>query len=74
MELELVYGDAAAPEDRFHLPRFEAPDGGTLEDYLRELTRAGAAERYGDPLPPEIRDRIDQELGVILRWGSRATS
>ncbi len=69
VDLELIYGDAAAPEDRYHLPRFEAPDGGTLEDYLRDLTRAGAAQRYGDPLPQEIRDRLDLELGVILRMG-----
>ena len=69
VDLELIYGDAAAPEERYHLPRFEAPDGGTLEDYLRELTRAGAAERYGDPLPQEIRDRLDLELGAILRMG-----
>ncbi len=69
VDLQLIYGDAAAPEDRYHLPRFEAPDGGTLEDYLRELTRAGAAQRYGDPLPQEIRDRLDLELGVILQMG-----
>ena len=27
VDLELIYGDAAAPEDRYHLPRFETPDG-----------------------------------------------
>ncbi len=69
VELELVYGDAAPVEERYHLPRFEAPDGKTLEDYLRELSLAGAVQRYGDPLPPEIRDRLDLELGVILSMG-----
>ena len=69
VELELIYGDAAAPEDRYHLPRFEAPGDRTLEGYLRELTLGGAADRYGDPLPSEIRDRLDLELGVILQMG-----
>ncbi len=69
VELELIYGDAAAPEDRYHLPRFEAPGDRTLEGYLRELTLGGAADRYGDPLPSDIRDRLDLELGVILQMG-----
>ena len=40
VDLELIYGDAAAPEDRYHLPRFEAPERRSLEGYLRELTPA----------------------------------
>jgi DNA polymerase-3 subunit alpha len=34
-ELDLVYGDRAPVEQRFHLPRFETPDGKDLEGYLR---------------------------------------
>jgi DNA polymerase-3 subunit alpha len=69
VDLELIYGEAAPVDERYHLPRFETPAGKTFEDYLRELTREGAAARYGDPLPEEVSERIDLELGVILQMG-----
>jgi DNA polymerase III subunit alpha len=68
-ELRLVYGDAAPPDERYHLPRFEAPEGESLEAYLRQLVERGARERYGDPLPREVRERVDTELGVIVPMG-----
>ena len=67
-DLTLVYGDAAPPQDRFHVPRFEPPDGKDRDAYLRELVDRGARERYGE-LTPEIRDRIDHELEVITSMG-----
>jgi DNA polymerase-3 subunit alpha len=60
-DLRLEYGD-------LHLPRFEPPDGMALEEYLRRLVYEGAAARYGS-VTPEIRERIDHELGVIVRMG-----
>jgi DNA polymerase-3 subunit alpha len=51
------------------LPHFEVPDGHTLESWLRAEVERGAAERYGDPLPPDARDRIDYELKVINQLG-----
>ena len=60
-ELTLSYGD-------LHLPRFEPPHGEPLEAYLRDLVFRGAQDRYG-PLTPEIRDRIEHELDVIVRMG-----
>ena len=33
------------------------------------LARAGAAERYGDPLPPRVAERLAYELDVIQRTG-----
>jgi DNA polymerase-3 subunit alpha len=33
------------------------------------LAEAGARERYGDPLAPEVRERLDYELGVITKTG-----
>jgi DNA polymerase-3 subunit alpha len=70
-ELELVYGNAAPPKERFHVPRFEPPDGKDRDSYLRELVLRGAAERYGT-ITPQIRERIEQELGVITSMGFSA--
>jgi DNA polymerase-3 subunit alpha len=52
-----------------HLPRFEVPEGHTLESWLRAETFRGAAERYPDPLPEEVRQRLDYELSVINGLG-----
>lgn len=51
------------------LPRFDTPDGSDPATYLRAQTYAGAARRYGDPLPDEVRERIEYELGVIIEMG-----
>jgi DNA polymerase-3 subunit alpha len=67
-ELELVYGNAAPERERFHVPRFEPPDGKDRDTYLRELVLAGAATRYPE-ITPEIRARIDHELDVIASMG-----
>jgi DNA polymerase-3 subunit alpha len=67
-ELDLVYGDRAPVEQRFHLPRFETPGGKDLEGYLRELVYAGAPARY-PTLTDDIRSRIDDELAVITQMG-----
>ncbi|HEX9311483.1 MAG TPA: PHP domain-containing protein, partial [Actinomycetota bacterium] len=60
-ELELTFGE-------LHLPRFDPPAGRSLEDHLRDLVYEGAAGRYGT-VTPEIRDRIEYELGVIVPMG-----
>ena len=51
------------------LPHFDVPDGHTLESWLRAEVARGAAERYGHPLPPDARDRLDYELQVIDQLG-----
>ena len=51
------------------LPDFLPPDGTSLDDYLRRMVTMGAEQRYGDPLPREVADRIDYELGVISKMG-----
>ncbi len=58
------------------LPEFPVPDhftGDTYEAralaYLRDLTMEGARERYGDPVPSEVLERIDFELTVIGDMG-----
>ncbi len=67
-DLSLVYGEAAPPQERFHVPRFEPPEGMDRDAYLRDLVERGARERYGE-LTPEIRERIDHELDVITSMG-----
>jgi DNA polymerase-3 subunit alpha len=67
-ELELVYGDGAPPEERFHVPRFEAPEDKDRDAYLRELVFDGAGERYGE-VTPEIAERLETELEVITSMG-----
>ena len=67
-ELELVYGNAAPEQERFHVPRFEPPEGKDRDTYLRELVYAGAATRYPE-VTPEIQARTDHELAVIASMG-----
>jgi DNA polymerase-3 subunit alpha len=38
-------------------------------DYLRKLTLDGACKRYGDPIPDDVMERIDFELGVMRNMG-----
>jgi DNA polymerase-3 subunit alpha len=54
----------------YHLPDFPVPEGYTTETYLRYLCNEGARTRYGDRAgTPEVRERIDYELGVIHKMG-----
>jgi DNA polymerase III subunit alpha len=54
----------------YHVPSFPLPDGVTSEnDLLVRLAEEGAKVRYGDPLPDEVRQRLDYELGVITKTG-----
>ena len=55
------------------LPEFPLPPGFTTQSqYLRHLTFAGAAERYGSPLPADVVERLEHELGVIESMGFSA--
>ena len=38
-------------------------------DYLRKLAYEGAKKRYGDPLPPEVDERINFELHIMKTMG-----
>jgi DNA polymerase-3 subunit alpha len=68
VELDLVYGDRAPADQRYHLPRFETPGGIDRDSYLRQLVQHGANERYGT-VGEEVRERIEHELGVITSMG-----
>ena len=57
-------------EKKYHLPSFPLPEHFNDDnDYLVHLAEAGAKERYGDPLPDTMRERLDYELEVILKTG-----
>ena len=38
-------------------------------DYLTHLTYEGAYERYGNPIPPEAKERLDFEIDTIVNMG-----
>lgn len=50
------------------MPRFEVPDGQSHDSYLEQLVWEGATKRYGE-ITPDIKERIDYELGVIFKKG-----
>ena len=68
--------DVTIQFDNDALPQFPIPESfaaGTHDEganrYLRDLTYRGAAERYGEPLPREVAERLDYELGVVADMG-----
>ncbi|MBI1801301.1 MAG: DNA polymerase III subunit alpha, partial [Chloroflexi bacterium] len=52
----------------YHLPVFDVPGGATPETYLRQLAESGLSQRYG-LITPELRARLEYELGVIHQMG-----
>jgi len=55
---------------KYFLPSFPLPAGVETEnDLLVRLAESGAEARYGTPLPAAARERLDYELGVILKTG-----
>jgi DNA polymerase-3 subunit alpha len=63
-EVDLVF------DKRYHLPAFPLPATHSSEnEYLEHLALEGAKRRYGDPLPPQVRERFDYEMGVIRGTG-----
>jgi DNA polymerase-3 subunit alpha len=55
---------------KYNVPAFPLPENVASEnELLMTLATAGAKERYGDPLPPHVQERLDYELGVITTTG-----
>jgi error-prone DNA polymerase len=52
-------------ELRYRYPSEKLPDGTTSFGWLRELTMAGARERYHGAVPPEVVNQLDRELDLI---------
>lgn len=53
------------------LPDYKVPDGFTIDSYLRHLVFEGIKKRYGE-VTPELKERADYELGVIIQMGFAA--
>ena len=51
------------------LPAFPCPDGLSEAAFLRQKVWEGARARYGDPVPTEVAERVEYELGVIEQMG-----
>ena len=51
------------------LPHFPVPPGETEASYLERLVYEGARQRYGDPLPEPVRERVQHELKIIGEMG-----
>ena len=52
------------------LPHFPLPEGFNTEmDYLRKITLDNAKERWGDPIPEKILERLNFELDTVEKMG-----
>ena len=60
--------DLHIPQPGPQLPIYEVPAGHTQDSYLRELAFDGVRRRYAT-IGPEIQERIDHELDVIISCG-----
>ena len=57
-------------EKQYQVPAFPLPKGVKSENALLvKQATAGAKERYGDPLPANVRERLDYELDVVTKTG-----
>jgi DNA polymerase-3 subunit alpha len=54
------------------LPKFEVPADETEDGFLRQRCLEGCKERYGDPVPQVILDRLDYELSIVVPKGISA--
>ncbi len=51
------------------LPYFEVPASITHEEYLKALCETGMKKRYGEAFGHDLGQRLEYELGVIIRAG-----
>jgi DNA polymerase-3 subunit alpha len=54
---------------QFHLPRYQVPDGFTLDSYLEERAFEGLKWRYGSSPADAVVERLRYELGVVSKMG-----
>ena len=54
---------------QFHLPKYQVPDGFTLDSYLEERALEGLKWRYGGSPSDAVVERLRYELGVVSKMG-----
>jgi error-prone DNA polymerase len=54
-------------ELRYEYPRETVPDGKSPQEYLEQLTWAGAREKWPDGIPHKVMKQLDYELPLIAR-------
>jgi DNA polymerase III subunit alpha len=54
---------------QFHLPRYQVPEGFTLDSYLEERAFEGLKARYGSSPADAVVERLRYELGVVSKMG-----
>ena len=59
----------ALPDETLKWPIVDLPKGETSNAMLRAQAWAGAEARYGRPLPPQVRGRLDREYTAIAEHG-----
>jgi len=52
-----------------HLPKYQVPDGFTLDSYLEERAFEGLTRRYGSSPADAVVERLRYELGVVSKMG-----
>ena len=71
--VHLRFANAKKEEDKgkYILPAFPVPEGYDAESYLRHLCEEGLRRRYGEAgaQTPEVRQRLEHELGIIHTMG-----
>src|ERR1051325_5762533 len=53
----------------YEFPQYPAPHGESMDSVLRQQVYAGAAQRYGARLSPEVRAQLERELSLIAHLG-----
>ena len=69
VDLKIEFGASALPEFPIPVELQGATHKEGADRYLRELTYAGARQRYGHDLRPDIIERLDYELRVVADMG-----
>ncbi|MCY3022331.1 MAG: DNA polymerase III subunit alpha [Planctomycetota bacterium] len=49
----------------YHFPAFQVPGGEDANVFFRRMVQEGLKRRYGDPVPPHVQARADEELRVL---------
>jgi DNA polymerase-3 subunit alpha len=61
--------DLALSFGQFHLPKYDVPDGYTLDSYLEHLAFEGLRRRYGGSPADAVVERLRYELSIVTKMG-----